>query len=36
MFGMEKPDVLFFTLALGFISIKLVERNIEKLNAKEI
>ena len=36
MFGMEKPDVLFFTLALGFISIKLVERNIEKLHAKEI
>jgi hypothetical protein len=36
MFGMQHPENLFLAILLGFLSIKLVERNIEKFHAKEI
>ena len=36
IFGMQHPENLFFSLFIGFLGIKLVERNIEKFHAKEI
>ena len=35
MFGMQHPENFFLTLFLGFLGIKLIERNIEKFYAKE-
>lgn len=34
--GMQHPDVFLFTLSLGFLGIKLVEKNIENLHASQI